>query len=238
MSEGRVSGRKPLEHATLYSAPASFYKVKEMKRRGGKPKNPCSRSYEIAKPYIDNFRTAIDIGCRHGKYTELLRNDFKAIECFEPRPTLPSFWENVGGKKKYKHKIRYYSCALGDVKKEVRMYGAIIHDDNWWKNTKTGRNAYENKSKLHKVAQKTLDSFGFKDVDFIKIDVEGHELQVLKGAAETISIYKPTIILEQNSLMKEWGKGEKFDGINFLKTLDYHQVAFDGAMDYIMKFCG
>ena len=205
-----------------------------MKRRTSS--SPCEEIHRIAKPYIDNFRTAIDIGCRYGQYTTLLINDFKEIECFEPRPTQPAFWENVGGKKRRKHKIRYYSCALGDIEKEVRMYGPIIHDDDWWENNEVGRNSKANKHKRHKVEQKTLDSFGFKDVDFIKIDVEGHELQALKGALETISIYKPTIVLEQNSLIKQWKKGRKFDGMNFLKTLGYEQVAFDGGMDYVMKF--
>ena len=33
-------------------------------------------------------------------------------------------------------------------------------------------------------------------VDFIKIDVEGHEFQVLQGAEETLKKYKPTIFVE------------------------------------------
>ena len=82
-----------------------------------------------------------------------------------------------------------------------------------------------------------MDSFGFKDVDFIKIDVEGHELRVLKGAIETISTHRPTIILEENDRIEGWGKGKKFDAMDFLKTLGYNQVAFDGNMDYVMKFC-
>ncbi|MGL1539743.1 FkbM family methyltransferase, partial [Vibrio parahaemolyticus] len=32
------------------------------------------------------------------------------------------------------------------------------------------------------VPTSTVDSFEFPDVDFVKIDVEGHELKVLDGA--------------------------------------------------------
>jgi FkbM family methyltransferase len=46
------------------------------------------------------------------------------------------------------------------------------------------------------VPVKTLDEFGFDDVSFIKIDVEGHELDVLKGAAETIARCRPNLIVE------------------------------------------
>ena len=216
-----------------------------------RPINPCKQSHDIAKPYIDNFRTAIDIGSKRGDYATLLKADFKNIECFDPRVVYDlQFWNTVGTHQKKKNKIRLHHCALGDIKKHVKMHGAVIYDDDWWEDTestkptlkpenflKLGSNSTENKHKRRRVEQKTLDSFGFKDVDFIKIDVEGHELRVLKGAIETISTHRPTIILEENDRIEGWGKGKKFDAMDFLKTLGYNQVAFDGNMDYVMKFC-
>lgn len=47
------------------------------------------------------------------------------------------------------------------------------------------------KKKLH-----TLDSLQVKDVSLIKIDVEGYEYNVLKGAINTIIEYKPVIFIE------------------------------------------
>lgn len=41
-----------------------------------------------------------------------------------------------------------------------------------------------------------LDSFGFEDVCFVKIDVEGHELSVLEGARNLFAASRPTCILE------------------------------------------
>ncbi len=46
------------------------------------------------------------------------------------------------------------------------------------------------------IDARTLDSFGFDDVDFIKIDVEGHERNVLAGASETIRRCRPTLLVE------------------------------------------
>jgi hypothetical protein len=42
----------------------------------------------------------------------------------------------------------------------------------------------------------TLDAFALSDVRFIKIDVEGSELQVLEGAAAMIKRDRPTLLLE------------------------------------------
>jgi hypothetical protein len=42
----------------------------------------------------------------------------------------------------------------------------------------------------------TLDSFGFDDLDLIKIDVEGHESEVLDGAQVTITKSRPALIVE------------------------------------------
>jgi hypothetical protein len=47
-----------------------------------------------------------------------------------------------------------------------------------------------------KVEARTVDSFRFSDVSLIKIDVEGHELKVLRGAEKTISTFHPVIIIE------------------------------------------
>lgn len=46
------------------------------------------------------------------------------------------------------------------------------------------------------VPLRTLDSFELSDVGFIKIDAEGHELQVLQGASATITLCKPNLLIE------------------------------------------
>ena len=43
---------------------------------------------------------------------------------------------------------------------------------------------------------KPLDDFALGGVDFIKIDVEGHEVEVLLGAAATIERCRPMVLIE------------------------------------------
>ena len=47
-----------------------------------------------------------------------------------------------------------------------------------------------------RVEARTIDSFGFSDVSLMKIDVEGHEAEVLFGAGKTIDTFSPVIIIE------------------------------------------
>ena len=49
------------------------------------------------------------------------------------------------------------------------------------------------------VPQKTIDSMALKRCDMIKVDVEGMESQVLKGASNTIANHKPLLFVENNS---------------------------------------
>jgi FkbM family methyltransferase len=63
------------------------------------------------------------------------------------------------------------------------------------------------------IPLRTLDSFQFEKVGFIKIDVEGHELEVLRGAAKTIQRYHPHLLIEVrednlmqlSALLNDWG---------------------------------
>lgn len=62
----------------------------------------------------------------------------------------------------------------------------------------------------------TLDNMGLNDCHFIKIDVEGYELNVLKGAINTIDKFKPIMYIENDRLDKSK------ELISFLLNLRYN----------------
>lgn len=70
-----------------------------------------------------------------------------------------------------------------------------IHPDLDKISSRIGALQNEISMKEHAVFFKTLDSFGFTP-DLIKIDVQGAELQVLKGAYHTIKNFKPILFIE------------------------------------------
>ena len=60
----------------------------------------------------------------------------------------------------------------------------------------------------------TVDSLALERIDFLKIDVEGMELDVLAGASQSIPRSRPVILVEHLKTGLE-------DIVKFLKTLDY-----------------
>ena len=65
----------------------------------------------------------------------------------------------------------------------------------------------------------TIDSFGYKDVDLIKIDVEGYEMEVLKGAEETLKTNQ-YLMIELNNNTKKYGSNNQ-DVERYLRNKGY-----------------
>lgn len=144
------------------------------------PDHHCKQTWIVSLPFIMSKRNAIDVGCRDGEYTRYIHKDFEHVYCFDYRQRK-RFHMNVDLKK-----ITHFKCALGDEHKIIKVSGAgsitaqKIPLDRWYN------------EQLY-----TIDEFNFENIDYIKIDVDGYELPVLKGAVKTIEKYKPILVLEQ-----------------------------------------
>ncbi len=68
------------------------------------------------------------------------------------------------------------------------------------------------------IKLKTLDSFDLANVDILKIDAEGNELEILKGSVNTIKSSMPKIIIETHSKML------REQVTNFLHSLNYKLI--------------
>jgi len=166
--------------------------------------------YSWSKKQIKNFSNAVDIGCREGGFARELENDFKHIYCFDFRDKKHFFQKNV----KDLSKFTYTVCGLGEKNGNTST-----------SNTRVGR--IKDWGPVT-VPMRTLDSFDYTDIGFIKIDVEGYEYKVLLGAKETIKKYRPVLLVEQN-------RGN-LNAIELLKTWNYSCVGVDKIQnhDYLM----
>lgn len=66
-----------------------------------------------------------------------------------------------------------------------------------------------------------IDNFNFKRIDFILIDAEGSEFNILKGAEQTISKLKPIIVMELNQVFLKAMGATKEDIFDFLDGQGY-----------------
>lgn len=128
----------------------------------------------------------LDIGASYGNHSMFfsLFLEHEEIVAFEPQPDIyQHLLENMAGRDRFVA----HNIALGDKPCRGVMYN--IEPDN----NAAARVAEKADGD---VEIKTVDSFGFADVTLMKLDVEGAEPSVLRGAIETIDRYKPLIICE------------------------------------------
>lgn len=169
-----------------------------------------------------NARTIIDVGANIGMNTIEYATWAKEVHSFEPTQQTYSMLERTVDLAKQQGSsakgwypegegfadttltgdIHLYDVALSS---ESGTSEIIIKKDNAGHNyldnlhlpTRTGKKRERPTAPPTQTVQlKTLDSYGFKDVDIIKIDVEGHEFDVVQGAEQTILKYQPIVQLE------------------------------------------
>ena len=151
-------------------------------------------TYQIKKlreamKWCKQFRTAVDVGAHVGLWSMHLAGKFEYVYAFEPVPQFQQCYaENV-----WQENCRLNFSALGATSGHVTMVVPELHGGIDSGGTHIGIVRTDGQG----IAMKTLDSFGFDRVDFLKLDVEGYELEVLKGAVETLKRCKPCVIVEQ-----------------------------------------
>lgn len=88
-----------------------------------------------------------------------------------------------------------------------------------------------------------IDKVGIKKIDFIKIDVDGHEPLFIQGAIKTIKKFKPKILLEVNHLNYFTAGFTAWDFYNSLKEMGayiYNEKLLEEILDLnqFLKQCG
>ncbi len=143
--------------------------------------------------YVDKIlkkkRRFLDIGTNVGIYSYYFSKKFSKIESFEPLKEITHRLKALNNKN-----IKIHHLGLSNRNGNLEFYIPI-------KNKKMipPLATLEKRNKPYKIRTidvKCLDEFNFKDVDFIKIDVEGHEYNVILGALKTIKQNQPAIVCE------------------------------------------
>ncbi len=137
--------------------------------------------------------TAIDVGANEGLYSYKFAKWFGTVEAFEPNPEMARRLRQYGARNVRVHEVALSSSARqADLHVPVTARGFELH--GWGTIEATALEAREGRTVPVQV--RTLDSFQFDNVAVIKIDVEGHERDVLIGAGDTIDRCRPVVLTE------------------------------------------
>lgn len=151
----------------------------------------------------------IDIGANIGNHTIFFSSICECkVHAFEPQRSVFNVLEKNVQLNNQENQVELYDIALGEEENKGDI--KIVDSNN------LGRSEIEQNIN-GEIIINTLDNFInlFKNIDIIKIDVEGMELNVLKGAINTINKFKPLLYIETK-------KQEDFEIINnFLIPLGY-----------------
>lgn len=174
-------------------------------------------------------KTVLDIGANKGVYTYWLSKKVGAngkVYAFEPQPELGEFLEE--SKKTFKlDNVEIVNKGLSSESSQMVLYRRKIGDGAAMIASEQNKLFDPSGKEKLDIEVIKLDDFivneKIEDVAFIKCDVEGHELEVFKGAVASLKRFKPTILFECHH--EEAKEGEVF---NLLKDIGYHGFFFHG----------
>jgi len=153
-------------------------------------------NYDILRKHVGNkkLRRIIDIGAWWGPWSLFWQPHAEKLEIFEPNEKIfPMLEHNIS---KFAN-CTLHKTALGEDSGKVSM----AYDTHSGTNHVVGFDG--------NIDLRNLDSYKFDQVDVVKIDVEGYEINVLKGAEQTIKKNRPLIQIEGNKSGTRYGLHKK-----------------------------
>jgi len=179
-----------------------------------------------SKLKLENFKVILDIGANFGVQTLQFANSFNKSKIFAVEPTKYAYDKlNKNLKLNPQLSKNIFIDQIFLSSKEKKIPQSVY--SSW------DLKSFNEQHPKHKGSKKetsesrilTLDEYiasrKIENVDFIKLDVDGSELEVLKGGANFLKKYKPPIFMELAPyLYKEFGY-EVDDLLTYLSYFNY-----------------
>ena len=174
--------------------------------------------FDLVDLFCNKELAAVDIGTTgSGPYTELMLQNSRIVFSFEPHPRSA---ERM--REKYGEQIVLREVAVSDYVGTATL-NVPLRDDgqterHGWSSIEKNFPENQNGIVQYEVETTTLDEENLPNISFLKIDVEGAEVEVLKGAINTIKKSRPVVLLEMDELHRP---GTLKTNTLFFEKLDY-----------------
>ena len=156
--------------------------------------------YSIPECHVEAGDVVFDVGAYFGFFSyHAVQKGAKEVYAFEPNPYVFEILKKHA--EMWNDKIKPYQLALSDKNGEADLFisNELGVDSTMLENRENSILKFHQYNKKVKVKTMTLDSFvkeyNVERVDFIRIDAEGSEREIIKGAKETIKRFKPKMAI-------------------------------------------
>lgn len=179
------------------------------------------QSWQVIKKVCDQNACCVDVGCHKGEIMDwfIQRSPKGKHWGFEP---IPDMYDKLVLKYQNNRNITIYPYALSETN-GTTTFNLVVTNPAYSGMVKRNYDHANEKDQTIEVEMRTLDELlaAVNKIDLIKIDVEGAELQVLKGAAKTLARTKPTVIFEHGLGASDCYGTQPADVFQFFQELNY-----------------
>lgn len=170
--------------------------------------------------------TCIDVGAHTGRHTLPMAHCIKPgghVFAFEPIPTIAThLQENLSASPDVGVLVKLRQCALSDSSGEADF--TLVSTNPGYSGLLQRHYDREERTEIIRVPLHRLDDLmsEIPTVRYIKIDCEGAELRVLRGASALLERDRPVVSFECGNASLEFYDYDAGDMFDFWTTRGYH----------------
>ena len=176
-----------IEKVNDFWVPSNDVHIEQWKSGSPFTQNKCLNKFiKYCESQTKKMKTVIDVGAWCGTWAKAIEPFAKKVIAFEPDQTHFECLQR--------------NCTVNCTPR-MEAVGAQLQEVSLTEDNFTQAKRVNEKGNIRMI---TLDHMAYEDVDMIKIDVEGYEMEVLKGATKTLESVK-YLMIELNNNTKKYG---------------------------------